>query len=264
MSINFSDIPGHQNLFLDYLYEFENVKYFYENDFRNKDKYETKFKSISQSERSFRAELPEIILNSYKDLQPSQKTKNNISILKEENTLTVVTGQQLGILGGPLYTFYKIITAIKLAARLSEKYKDYNFVPVFWLEGDDHDFDEVNHINLINDNNELIKINYGDNQKEEEIKISVGNIKIDNSINSFFEELEKNLRHTDFTDDILNKLKSIYKEGKTYSESFQQLIFWLFDEYGLVLFNPQNKEIKNLLRPIFKKRLMDLDLIHKS
>ncbi len=185
MFINFGDIPGHQNLFLDYLYEFENVNEFYENDFRNKDGYLNKFKKISGSERNFRSELPNIILKQYKDLEPSQKTKNNIEALKEKNTLAVVTGQQLGILGGPLYTFYKIITTIKLASSLSERYDEFNFVPVFWLEGDDHDFEEVSHINLVNDNNELLKLNYGEVNSDDEIKVSVGNIKLDGSISIF-------------------------------------------------------------------------------
>ena len=255
MFINFGDIPGHQNLFLDYLYEFENVKEFYENDFRNKDEYLNKFKKITGTERSFRDNLPDIILKQYKNLEPSQKTKDNITSLNSKHTLAVVTGQQLGILGGPLYTFYKIITAIKLAASLSGKYADFNFIPVFWLEGDDHDVEEVSHINLVNDNNELMKLNYGEINPDEEIKVSVGNIKFDDAINSFFDELDKNLRNTEFKDNLMSKLKSIYSEGKTYRESFSELIFWLFDEYGLVLFNPQDIEIKTLLKPIFKKEI---------
>ncbi len=257
MFINFRDIPGHQNLFLDYLYKFENVKEFYENDFRNKDEYLNKFKKISGSERIFRNEIPNIILKLYSNLEPSQKTKDNISSLKEKNTLTIVTGQQLGILGGPLYTFYKIITAIKLASSLSERYAEYNFVPVFWLEGDDHDLEEVSHINFVNDKNELLKLNYGEVNPDDEIKVSVGNIKFNNSISTFFEELSKNLRDTEFKEPLLTKLKSFYKEGKTYRESFSELIFWLFDEYGLVMFNPQDNEIKSLLKPIFKKEIKE-------
>ena len=260
MFINFRDIPGHQKLFLDYLYEFENVKEFYENDFRDKDEYSNKFKKISGSERSFRNEVPNIILKQYKNLEPSQKTKDNIASLKEKNTLAVVTGQQLGILGGPLYTFYKIITAIKLASSLSKRYDEYNFIPVFWLEGDDHDFEEVSHINLVNDSNELLKLNYGEVNPDDEIKVSVGNIKFDNSINPFFHELSKNLRDTEFKEPLLAKLKSIYKDGKTYRESFSELIFWLFDEYGLVLFNPQDIEIKSLLKPVFKKEINEFRL----
>src|SRR5690606_7731417 len=115
MQINFGDIPGQYNLFLDYLYEFDNVKSFYKNNFRNKDEYLNVFKSISETSREFRNDIPKIISAQYDGFSPSQKTKDNIDSLKDKNTLAVVTGQQLGILGGPLYTFYKIITAIKLS-----------------------------------------------------------------------------------------------------------------------------------------------------
>ena len=130
MYINFSDIPGHQNLFLDYLYEFENVADFYSNDFRNKDNYLKIFKNISENRRNLSPDISEILIRQYSNFNPSDLTRENINILSDKKTLTIVTGQQLGILGGPLYTFYKIITTIKLSRFLSERYNDYNFVPV--------------------------------------------------------------------------------------------------------------------------------------
>ena len=151
MFINFKDIPGHQNLFLDYLYEFDKVKSFYKYNFRDREEYPRLFKAVSESPRGFREELADIIKKQYSGRKISPRTERNISLLKNNNTLAVVTGQQLGLIGGPLYTFYKIITAIKLSKHLTERYDDYNFVPVFWLEGDDHDFDEVALINLLNE-----------------------------------------------------------------------------------------------------------------
>ena len=90
----------------------------------------------------------------------SEKTLRNIDLIDSEKTIAVVTGQQLGIFGGPLYTIYKIITAIKLAKQLSERYDDYNFVPVFWLEADDHDFNEVRSINIFDNENQILNIGY--------------------------------------------------------------------------------------------------------
>src|SRR3989339_220377 len=148
MFINFSDIPGHHNLFLDYVYEFNNVKDFYTSDFRNKDSYNDHFRNVSKEQNPLLFKLPEIIAEQYSDFQPSSKTQKNIALLKEPKTLAVFTGQQLGVLGGPLYTIYKTITAIKLAQHLNERYDEFNFVPVFWLEGDDHDFNEVNSVTI--------------------------------------------------------------------------------------------------------------------
>jgi bacillithiol biosynthesis cysteine-adding enzyme BshC len=257
MFINFSDIPGHQNLFLDYLYEFENVKDFYRTNFRDKEEYLKKFKIISESQRVQRERINSIITEQYKDLQCSTKTQKNISSLKDKKTLVVATGQQLGILGGPLYTLYKIITAIRLSNYLSERFDEYNFVPVFWLEADDHDFDEIKSINIINENNDITKISYVDENIAEENKKSVGNIIFKISLNNFFEELANNLRDTEFKPELLQKLKSIYNEGKTFKQSFSELLFWFFDKHGLIIFDPQDKGVKEELKQVFKKEITD-------
>jgi len=269
MYINFSDIPGHHNLFLDYLYEFENVEEFYANDFRNKESYLRIFKNVAENKSQFTPEIREILTSQYAQINPSDLTKKNIKKISDKKTLAVVTGQQLGILGGPLYTFYKIITAIKLSRFLSERYDDYDFVPVFWLEGDDHDFNEVRAINIFDDASSLITIGYKEEIEEDDLKQSVGLIKIDNSINELFDKLNSTLKQSDFKENILGDLREFYKEGRTFKEAFRDLVFKYFDEYGLVIFDPQDDEVKKLLKPIFKKEITDFrqhteQLVHVS
>ena len=258
MFINFKEIPGNTKLFLDYLYDFEKLKGFYKYNFRDKEQFIAKFKQLSESPKEFRNELSTIINNQYKSFDPSSKTLKNISLLKNKETVVVVTGQQLGILGGPLYTFYKIITAIKLCSHLSERYDNYHFVPVFWLEGDDHDFEEVRSINVLNNNNELIKISYNDEATEEEQnRGSIGHLKLKESIGQFLKDYENQLRNTEFKNPIMENLKSFYTEEKTFKEPFKELLFWLFDQYGLVIFDPQDVKVKELLKPVFKKEIND-------
>ncbi len=100
-------------------------------DFRNREQYKKIFKSITESDNTVRVRLKNILSSQYADLSPSNKTQKNIDLLAKDNTLTIVTGQQLGMLGGPLYTFYKIITIIKLSNHLNRRYDKFNFVPVF-------------------------------------------------------------------------------------------------------------------------------------
>ena len=110
MFINFDDIPKHQNLFLDYMYEFKNVQEYYKHNFRNKDNYLSVFKSIADSRKDKQLNLSVIIKKQYSSLQNvSSKTLRNIDLIDKEKTIAVVTGQQLGIFGGPLYTLFKII-----------------------------------------------------------------------------------------------------------------------------------------------------------
>jgi bacillithiol biosynthesis cysteine-adding enzyme BshC len=241
MYINFSDIPGHNNLFLDYLYEFENVKEFYKYNFRDQEQFEEIFKKISESERINPSLLKKNLLTQYSGLTTSNKTRKNIDLLSKDNTLAVVTGQQLGLLGGPMYTFYKIITTLKLSKRLNDKYDDYTFVPVFWMEGDDHDFNEVRSINVIGNENTIKNIGYKEQIDPDDAKKSVGTLELDDALDDFFNVLDDNLRKTEFKD----------------TSSFRELIHSLFDEYGLVILNPSDKKVKEILKPVFRKEIVD-------
>jgi bacillithiol biosynthesis cysteine-adding enzyme BshC len=269
MYINFSDIPGHHNLFLDYLYEFENVKKYFSYDFRDRENYLKVFKNISDSRHNIGKQVSSIIFDQYSSFKISDKTKKNIEELANKNTLAVVTGQQLGILGGPLYTLHKIITAIKLSQQLSQRYDDYNFIPIFWLEGDDHDFNEVRTTKIIDEANKLVAIGYGEEISEEDAKQSVGLLKFDESINEFINQLESLLRDTEFKNPLIDKLRSYYSARKSFKSSFKELIHSIFDEHGLVILDPQDKKLKELLKPVFKKEISEFrnytdKLVHAS
>lgn len=261
MFINFSEIPKHHNLFLDYLYEFENVAEYFKHDFRNKDGYLPLFKDIVESKKNKSFVISPILKNQYSSFNNiSEKTLRNISSLDDAKTIAVVTGQQLGILGGPLYTLYKIITTIRLANQLSERYEEYNFIPVFWMEADDHDFNEVRSVNLFDNENQVINIGYKEQISDDDSKQSMGKINFDESLNDFLNQFENSLRDTDFKNDLLLKIKECYKVGISFKQSFKQLLFWLFDEYGVVIFDPQDAEVKALLKPIFTKEVNDFSI----
>ncbi len=258
MFINYSDIPKHHNLFLDYIYEFENVSEYYKHDFRNKDCYLPLFKNIVETKKNKQFSISSILEKQYSSFtKVSEKTNRNISSLDDPKTIAVVTGQQLGILGGPLYTIYKTITAIKLANQLSERYEEYNFVPVFWMEADDHDFNEVRSINLFDDENRVLNLGYKEQISADDAKQSIGNIRFDETLNNFLEQFERSLRDTEFKNDLINVIKECYISGLSFKQSFKRLLYWLFDEYGLVILDSQDSEVKSLLKPIFTKEVND-------
>lgn len=255
MYINFSDIPGHQNLFLDYLNEFNNVEKFYMWNFKNLDSYAELFKQLTEFDRPHRLELSEAIKEQYSDVKTSKQTQTNIEALKSPKTIAIITGQQLGLFGGPLYTIYKSITSIKLAAYLKEKYDEYHFVPVFWLEGDDHDFEEVRSINLINNLNQIFNVKYEDGELDEINRGNIGNLKFNQNIEHLFPLLLSELRDTEYKNELIELLKSIYKPNRTFLECFRELMIKIFDEFGLIVFNPTTHNIKKLLAPIFLKEI---------
>ncbi len=255
MYINFCDIPGQQNLFLDYLYEFDNVRKFYKSNFREQETYETLFNKLENFKRPHRNQLVELIKKQYQNIRISKQTESNIDALYSNKTFIVCTGQQLGIFGGPLYTFYKTITAIKLSQYLKERYDNYQFVPVFWLEGDDHDFEEVRKFTILNNNNELISLKYDDGLEEEINRGCIGLKSFNNNTEKLFEDLSIHLRETEFKNSVIELLKSFYKSDNTFLTSFRNLMIKLFDDYGLIVFNPLDSEVKKLLTPIFSEEI---------
>lgn len=255
MFINYSDLPGFRELYTDYLYNFDNVRPFYKQDFRNTDSYEDKFKEIAGSTKLHRKLLPDILKEQYGNEKISKPTEMNIALLGSEKTIAVVTGQQLSIFGGPLYTIYKTITAIKLSKQLNEKYVEYKFVPVFWLEGDDHDFDEVTSVNLLDKTNSFKTIKYDDGKEEGTNRGSIGKLEFNENFQSVLDEFIADLRDSDFKEEIAGYIKEFYKVSANFKTAFRLLLNKLFSEYGLVIFDPQDIKIKKLLRPVFQKEI---------
>ncbi len=269
MYIKYSDLPAHQNLFLDYIDEFENVKGFYAKDFRNGEQYYKHFQKLSESNKPHRDKLASIIKEQYSNQRISKQTQQNIELLASPKTIAVITGQQLGIFGGPLYTILKTFTAIKLCNTLKENYDDFQFVPVFWLEADDHDYNEARGFSILSNDNTLLTLKYEDGLEEEINRGSIGELKFNENINKTFEELTNALRDTEFKASLVDLLKSIYQPNRTFMECFRELMVNLFDEYGLVIFNPADPNSKKLLVPVFKKALLDypeqsLTLVERS
>ncbi len=249
--IPFGEMPGFPNLFLDYISEFENTSRFYKYDFRNAESYQTVIDSVLKRPTSNQADVAGIIEQQYKHLLPAEKTQANIAALKRKNTVAVVTGQQAGIIGGPLYTVYKTFTAIKLAEHLKTLYPKINFVPVFWIEIEDHDFEEIRHASILDAVSSLKQISYNVEDGFLDEHFSVGTIELTAEIDSFFIALEESLRNTEFTSNMLNELKRIYRPGRTFKDAFKDLLFSMFDSYGLVLFDPSDKGVKKFLSDVF-------------
>ena len=130
---------------LDYISGKDQLKSFY--------KYTPDFNGFHEAikNRSFKADraiLVETLQRQYSSGSTPDLVATNIQLLADDRTFTITTGHQLNIFTGPLYFIYKIITAINLAKDLKQQFPDYNFVPVYWMATEDHDFEEINHVKI--------------------------------------------------------------------------------------------------------------------
>jgi len=132
--------------FLDYVSENENLKPFYNLSPHPKNFItQIKQKNFNSEKRKI---LVDVLQEQYNDIAIEESVITNLKSLKKNNTYTITTGHQLNIFTGPLYFIYKIVTIINVCKKLSGSYPDYNFVPVYWMASEDHDYEEISYINI--------------------------------------------------------------------------------------------------------------------
>ena len=238
-------------LVADYHTNFEKVAAYFSGNFKEKEVWMKKVHALQK--RNFdRQTLTRVLNDQNRDFQSGIKTLANIDLLGNETTFAVVTGQQLGIFTGPLYTIYKAVTAVKLAQKLSAEHPDLNFVPVFWLESEDHDFDEINKVAIINAANEYAQFEYLLGGKPLERNIGgMGTVLLDEHIEQLFVSIESQLPKSDYTPALLEMLRGYYKPGTTLLKAFTGFFNHVYEDSGLIFMNPNTPDFKRLLSPLF-------------
>ena len=172
----------------------------------------------------------------------------HIEKLLSAKTFTVTTAHQPSLFTGPLYFIYKICSTINLAKNLKEHYPDYDFLPVFVIGGEDHDFEEVNNINIFNK-----KITWN---KPDYAKGAVGMMKTD-SVRSALDELKAVLGESEAAKRIFDIIEKSYSSFDLYQEATQSLLHALFDKFGLVVLNMNDAALKRLFIPIMKQEILE-------
>jgi bacillithiol synthase len=255
--IDFRQLPasagGFSRLFFDYLFEFPHVRAFFPYNFRDQDSYVSVMAAITAHQPDRRT-LTTVLEEQNADA--GEATLANIALLRSPGTFAVVTGQQVGLFGGPLYTLLKTLTAIRLAARLKERFPKNDFVPVFWVEGEDHDFAEVNGAGILNAESAISRVEYQPGGIAPDRNLgAVGDIVFDETLEATFAALEKALQPTEFTPQVLASLRNHYRAGSTMGRAFIGWLRSLFDDSGLVFLSPGDQRLKRLLSPMFEKEI---------
>lgn len=180
------------------------------------------------------------------DLNKATKVDQNINLLQQENSFTVCTGHQLSLFTGPLYFIYKICSVIKTCQELKKHYPDNNFIPVFWMASEDHDWEEVNHFKLGEK-----KIAWETDQKG-----PVGRMKLQ-GMEDVFTALEKELvEYSGRAEELKELFKQAYLKQDNLSNATRLLTHRLFSDYGLVILDGDDKVLKQSFAPLMKEELL--------
>lgn len=212
-------------------------------------------KQIHLKQNSFALEKREILSETIKsqllDFKLSSKQTENLENLKHKNTFTITTGHQLNLFSGPVFFVYKILQTIKTCTYLQQNFPDFNFVPVYWMASEDHDFVEINHFKTENNYYEI----------NEKSGSAVGRIQINDTF--FISEFEKEFKDSIFGTELILMLKEAYKHGNTLTKAIQTLVNRLFSDFGLLILDGDSKALKNQIKDVFKDELENFSL-HKN
>nr|WP_313791475.1 bacillithiol biosynthesis cysteine-adding enzyme BshC [Lacinutrix neustonica] len=203
-------------------------------------------KNLWNFQKHPRTVLSETLLSQYKNLNASSITLNHIKSLKDSNTFTVTTGHQLNLFTGPLYFLHKIVSTINLATQLKSKYPNCNFVPIYWMATEDHDFEEINYFNF---NGKKLRWN-------REATGAVGELDTV-GLDAVYDIFSKELGIGKNAETLKVLFKSAYVGHNNLAEATRFLANELFADYGLVVLEANNAALKRLFIPQLKKELVE-------
>ncbi|MDD3458982.1 MAG: bacillithiol biosynthesis cysteine-adding enzyme BshC [Weeksellaceae bacterium] len=185
-------------------------------------------------------------------LELSEIQKENIEKLKLQNTVTITTGHQLNLFTGPVYFFYKTLQVIQCCKLMNQKYSEYNFVPIFWMATEDHDFEEINHFYFKGKTYHWDRGTQG----------AVGRLNLE-GIEQVFENFCKSLPASERADELKKLFEEAYLKSNTLTEATQRLIQKLFSDFGLLMVDGDDKALKKLMIPTFEEDLLKNTAFHK-
>lgn len=250
-TLSFDKIPGQSRLFLDYLKDPRALKKFYPSAIASHNQLIDRVPEVLANYTTDRNILADALWRMNKSWYASAQTFENIEILRANDSVAVVTGQQAGLFTGALYTIYKAVSAIKVAADLNQR--KIKAVPVFWIASEDHDFAEVAATEILNSDKTLTKVEIATAAQNDGLQ--VGKIVLGESINQAIEKLFLELPDSSFALDLENIVRRAYQPECTLSESFARMMTELFGRFGLILLDPLDADLKKLAAPIYARAI---------
>lgn len=203
---------------------------------------------LVEKQQSFTSEgrkrLVQQLRQQYRNCETSNATLEHIEALTDENTFTITTGHQLNLFTGPLYFLYKIFAAINLAEKLADSYSDYRFVPIYWMATEDHDFDEINYFNY-----KGRKVAW-----ERESNGAVGRLDTQ-GLKAMYKVLESEWGGSPNAQFLIRLFKESYLKHDTLADATRYLANALFQEYGLVIVDGDDPQLKSAFTPYVEREI---------
>ena len=243
--------PWIRKLAADYAFSFPSLAPFFAGDPASPSSW-TEAIARAQKHPRQRAQLAAILHMQLERRAAPAAARNAASLVADEKSVAIVTGQQAGLFGGPLFTLYKALTALKLAERVREQH-GVPAVAVFWVEAEDHDWDEVSSCAVLD--NDLQRRVIQMRRPAGAGHVPVGAIMLGDDIKNAVDELAAVLPPTEFSGPLLESLQRAYRPGHGMADAFARWMDTLCGDHGLVVFDCSDASAKPLVGDIFAREI---------
>jgi bacillithiol synthase len=240
--IRHTDLPGTSRLFADFSYHFDRVARFYRHDPHNPASFAAVAREIEYPD-SRRAALVAA-------LEKQNGPSASLTRLAQPGTVAIVTGQQVGLFGGPAYTIYKALTALRLAADLSTR--GIPAVPIFWLASEDHDFEEVSFIQSFDAAGQPVRLHIEPPAAAAGRPRPVGPLGIENPP---LDQLRRSLAGLPHGDEVAALVADAYPPGVTMTQGFRALLHRILPHADLLTLDPLDPSIRAIAAPLMARAL---------
>ncbi|MGE0814786.1 MAG: bacillithiol biosynthesis cysteine-adding enzyme BshC [Vicinamibacterales bacterium] len=252
LAIDIRQLPWIRPLASDYAFDFARLAEFYAGDPQREDDWRDAIARVRSGPPRDPARLADVLHRQLTARQAPAEAMEAAAAFASPTTVAIVTGQQAGLFGGPLYTLHKAITAIKLAAEVSRRH-GVRAVPVFWIDAEDHDWDEVRGCTVLDGDHRAhrIELDTLDGAGDR----SVGRLVLEDQGRPAVDALMAALPPTEFSADLAAMLADAYAPGRSMAHAFGRVLEHWLGRYGLVVFDASDPAAKPMVSALFAKAI---------
>jgi bacillithiol synthase len=251
LAVDVRRFPWIRRLAADYVYDFSSVSPFFTGDPADPAAWA---QAVARTQRHVRkrAEIAAAIAEQQRRRGAPPAAVAAGRQLADPQAVAIVTGQQAGLFGGPTFTLLKALTALKLAARVTREHR-VPCVAVFWIDAEDHDWDEVRSCPVFDESLNLHAVDLPPRKPGDHAPVAA--IKLDDSVAQALQLLDETLPPTEFKSALIEELRSIYRPGAGMADAFGTWLERLLGDRGLVVYDASDPAAKPLACDVFAREL---------
>ncbi len=198
-----------------------------------------------------RQKLVEELIQSHQKRNAPSSSLQNIETLSQPRAYLVITGQQPGLLGGPLYTFYKILHTVQYARQLSEEHEAV-FLPAFWNASEDDNRSEIDTLYWLGQDKSIHHYHWNLEQSQPYFTLAKEQL----PLGEIFQQIRDSVQSTEFLEDVIHQIQNAYDKADSYPDFFDQLIWALFSEEGLIIIRPDDPCLRQQAIPLMHHEIL--------